>query len=133
MRLSTVKTSDEFCNVSFLKMKYDFDETKMVFYIVVDDDDLRTPFVLYEVCKDEAARLVESGIGIWVLDGIACVDENQAVRGAPVQAKYVRQAFGYIRDAYFSLVEDGTIGRLREESGGAYTWGRIGQVGKVTR
>lgn len=123
-----MKQNDEFRNVSFLKMKYDFGESMMVFYIVVDDGDLQAPFVLYEVCKDEASRLVESGIGIWVLDGTACVDETQAVRGAPVQAKFVRQAFSYVRDAYFTLVEDGTVEKLRSESHSAYSWGKVGQI-----
>lgn len=128
-----MKDVNEFCNVSFLKMRYKFGDMYMIFFVVAEEDDLSKPFILYQVCVEEACRLVENGIGVWILDGKACVDEVQAVRGAPVQAPFVRKAFSYVEGTYRGLVEDGTVDRLRNggASVGDHTWFRAAELGRA--
>lgn len=118
-----------FRNISYLRMKYDFDGVWMIFDILCEDEWEDEPLILYEIDEKEAASFVEKGVSIWVLDGTPCVDEQQAIKGARAQAKYIRKAFLYVRKAYDTLKERGDIDGIQRKMGNIHShaeeWGEV--------
>lgn len=121
-----------FRNISYLRMKYKFEEEWMIFDIICEDEWEDDPLILYEICSEEAESFVEKEIGIWVLDGTPCVDEQQAIKGARAQAKYIRKAFKYVRKAYFTLKDRGEINGIRGKVGNVHShsedWGEVAEM-----
>jgi hypothetical protein len=121
-----------FRNISYLRMKYDFDGAWMIFDIICEDEWKGNPLILYEICEEEAASFVEKGVSIWVLDGTPCVDEQQAIKGARAQAKYIRKAFEYVMRAYETLRDRGEINGIRGTVGNVHSrsedWGEVAKM-----
>lgn len=121
-----------FRNISYLRMKYNFDEVWMIFDIICEGEWKDDPLILYEVNKDEAQSLMDKGIGLWLLDGTPCVDEEQAIASARSQAKYIRKAFKYVRKAYDNLKDRGDIDGIRGQVGDVHThsknWGKVAKM-----
>jgi len=122
-----------FSNISYMRMKYKFGEEWMIFDILAEDEWEQYPLILYEICREDAISFVDRGVGIWVLDGIPCVDEDQAVRGARAQAKYIKIAFEYVGRAYQTLRERGEIHGIQGKVGHVHShtknWGKVAEVG----
>jgi hypothetical protein len=121
-----------FRNISYLRMKYKFEDAWMIFDIVCEGEWEDNPLILYEVNEDEASELVDKGVSIWVLDGVPCVDEEQAIAGAKSQAKYIRKAFEYVRKAYDTLKERGEVNGIRGRVGNIHShsedWGEVAEM-----
>lgn len=121
-----------FRNIAYLRMKYDFNGEFMIFDIICEGEWEDNPLILYEVNVEEAEDIVSKGIGIWVLDGTPCVDENQAIASARSQAKYIRKAFEYVAKAYNKLKANGEIDGIRSGQMDLHPspqeWGKVGKI-----